>query len=191
MVKRLSGLIRAINNEEKGITGLETAIILIAFVTVASVLAYSVLSAGIFSAERGKETVYRGLETAQSTLELKGSLLGLSDNITKLDNVQFALALTLADETVDTRTIVFNYFDDKVHYEGLAANISLSTGSTERGAANMIEGDEVHIASVSLPADANVTAYQTFTIQIVPPKGATITLKRTLPGSLLNVMDLY
>ena len=191
MVKRFLGFIRAIDREERGITGLETAIILIAFVTVASVLAYSVLSAGIFSAERGKETVYRGLETAQSTLEVKGSVLGLSDNTTKLDNVQFAIAFTMADEAVDTNTIVFNYFDDQVHYEGLTANISLSTGSTERGTANMIEGDEVHVATISLPVDANVTAYKTFTIQIVPPKGATITLKRTLPGSLLNVMDLY
>lgn len=191
MVKRFLGFIRSINREERGITGLETAIILIAFVTVASVLAYSVLSAGIFSAERGKETVYRGLEVAQSTLELKGSVLGLSDNTTKLDNVQFDIALTMADEKVDTNTIVFNYFDDQVHYEGLTANISLSAGSTERGAANMVEGDEVHLTTVSLPAAANITAYKIFTIQMVPPKGATITLKRSLPGTLLNVMDLH
>jgi flagellin FlaB len=191
MVKRFLGFIRAIDREEKGITGLETAIILIAFVTVASVLAYSVLSAGIYSAERGKETVYRGLDTAQSTLEVKGSVLGLCDNATELDHVQFAIALTMADQKVDTSTIVFNYFDDQVHYEGLTANISLSAGSTERGSANMIEGDEVHIVTLSLPADSNITAYKTFTIQVVPPSGATITLKRTLPGSLLNVMDLY
>ncbi len=191
MVNRSLGFVKAINREEKGITGLETAIILIAFVTVASVLAYSVLSAGIFSAERGKETVYRGLEAAQSSLEVKGSVLGLSDNTSKLDDVQFDIALTMADEKVDTNTIVFNYFDDTVHYEGLTANISLSTGSTERGAANMVEGDEVHLVTVSLPDTANITAYKSFTIQMVPPKGATITLKRTLPGTLLNVIDMH
>ena len=43
---------------QRGVTGLETAIILIAFVVVASVFAFTVLSTGIFSAERGKETVY-------------------------------------------------------------------------------------------------------------------------------------
>ena len=36
---------------ERGITGLETAIILIAFVVVASVFAFTVLSTGIFSSE--------------------------------------------------------------------------------------------------------------------------------------------
>ncbi len=191
MVKRILGFIKALDKEEKGITGLETAIILIAFVTVASVLAYSVLSAGIFSAERGKETVYRGLETAQSTLELKGSVLGLSDAGDKLDHVQFDVALTMADEKVDTGTIVFNYFDDETHVEGLTANVSLSTGSTERGAANMIEGDEVHVVTLDIPAEADVTAYKSFTIQMVPPSGATITIKRTLPGTLLDVMDLH
>jgi archaeal flagellin FlaB len=40
-----------LHRSQRGITGLETAIILIAFVVVASVFAYTVLSAGIFSAE--------------------------------------------------------------------------------------------------------------------------------------------
>ena len=68
--------LRTFHRGEKGITGLETAIILIAFVTVASVLAYSVLSAGIFSAERGKETVYRGLDQASASMQVRGSVYG-------------------------------------------------------------------------------------------------------------------
>ena len=50
--------------DERGITGLETAIILIAFVVVATVFAFVVLTTGIFSAERGKETVFAGLQKA-------------------------------------------------------------------------------------------------------------------------------
>lgn len=60
---------------EKGITGLETAIILIAFVVVASVFAYTALSAGLFSTQKSQEAVYSGLEEAQSTLEVKGSVI--------------------------------------------------------------------------------------------------------------------
>ena len=40
------------STSERGITGLETAIILIAFVVVASVFAFTVLSMGIFASER-------------------------------------------------------------------------------------------------------------------------------------------
>ena len=169
-------------------TGLETAIILIAFSTVAVVLAYSVLSAGIFSAERGKETVYRGLEQAQSTLEVKGSVLGLSDNGTTLDDLQFNIALTIPNQVVDTNAIVFNYFDSTTHLEGISANITLSAGSDERGAATMIEADEQH--TVTVPISAAPAAYETFTLQLIPPAGATLTVKRTLPGSIDSVMDL-
>jgi len=171
-------------------TGLETAIILIAFVTVASVLAYSVLSAGIFSAERGKETVYKGLESAQRTTEVKGSVLGLSDNGSKLDAVQFTLALVLANEAVDTNAIVVNYFDKDFHSEGLTANFTMSIGSTERGTASMLENDEQFLASIAIPASANATSYDIISIELIPPTGATITIKRTLPGTLQTVMDL-
>ncbi|HEX77520.1 MAG TPA: hypothetical protein G4O03_03790 [Dehalococcoidia bacterium] len=71
-IKRLAA---RIVRDEMGITGLETAIILIAFVVVASVFAYTVLSAGIFSSERGKEAVYAGLKEARGTLEPKGSVI--------------------------------------------------------------------------------------------------------------------
>ena len=190
MFKKIWGLIRNANKDEAGITGLETAIILIAFVTVASVLAYTVLSAGIFSAERGKETVYKGLESAQSTLEVKGSVLALSDNLTKIDHVQFNIALMIPNELVDTSTIVYNYFDDTTHAEGLSANVTLSSGSAERGSPSAIEADEVHIVTVDIPVTANATSYRTFTIQMVPPKGASITIKRTIPGTILAVLDL-
>ena len=190
MYTRFARALRNLHRGQRGMTGLETAIILIAFVTVASVLAYSVLSAGIFSAERGKETVYRGLESAQSTVEVKGSVLGLSTNQTKLDYVQFGIALTIANQIVDTGAIVVNYYDDTMHAEGLSANITRNTGCTERGTVTMLENDEQHKVVITIPASANVTAYDTFNIQLVPPTGATITIRRTLPGSLQTVMDL-
>lgn len=62
----------------RGITGLETAIILIAFVVVATVFAFTVLSTGVFSAERSKETIYAGLQEARSSMEPRGSLIAYS-----------------------------------------------------------------------------------------------------------------
>jgi len=42
------------SRSQKGITGLETAIILIAFVVVASVFAFTIFSAGVSSSEANK-----------------------------------------------------------------------------------------------------------------------------------------
>ena len=62
-----------------GITGLETAIILIAFVVVAAVFAFVVLSTGLFSAERSKETVLAGLAKTRGSMGLSGSVIATSN----------------------------------------------------------------------------------------------------------------
>ena len=60
---------------QTGITGLETAIVLIAFVVVASVFAFAVLSTGLLSSEKSKETVLGGLEETSSTLSIRGDII--------------------------------------------------------------------------------------------------------------------
>jgi archaeal flagellin FlaB len=60
---------------ERGITGLETAIILIAFVIVASVLAYVVISSGLFSSQKAKDAVNAGIEQTRATLEVKSDVV--------------------------------------------------------------------------------------------------------------------
>ena len=68
MSGKLRHFLRRAHENERGITGLETAIILIAFVVVATVFAFIVLTTGIFSVEGGKETVYAGLQKARGTV---------------------------------------------------------------------------------------------------------------------------
>jgi flagellin FlaB len=190
MLTRILKSLTNLHRGQRGMTGLETAIILIAFVTVASVLAYSVLSAGIFSAERGKATVYQGLESAQATMEVQGSVLGLSPNQSELEQVVFSVGLTIQDEKVDMTSVVINYFDNETHSEAITYSSSISGGSVERGTANMLEFDEQHVITATIPAAATREAYEAFTLQVIPPTGATLTIERTLPGYLEKVMDL-
>ena len=95
------------NNHQHGITGLETAIILIAFVVVASVFAFTVLSTGIFASERSKETVYAGLEEAKSSLEPRGSVIAFKGRAgTTVDDdtiykIQFVLSNAIAGSPID------------------------------------------------------------------------------------------
>jgi flagellin FlaB len=195
MYNKLAKALDNLQHSERGITGLETAIILIAFVTVAAVLGYSVLSAGIFSAERGKETVYQGLEQAQSSMETRGSLLALSSDNISVGSFQVCVASVLDDESVDmtdssgNNVTIVNYSDDAVHAEDITW--SKTVLGTERGDADMLEADETMLLTVTVPTTANLTAYDSFIIQIVPVKGASITIKRTLPGTILPVTDLH
>ena len=101
-------LMRKIYKDQKGITGLETAIILIAFVVVAAVFAYTVLSAGLFATQKSSESVYSGLEETQSTLEIRGGVL--AESITALDECDYPVGwqdtnstiARLAQSTLDT-----------------------------------------------------------------------------------------
>ena len=190
MLNRLNQTLAKLHRSQKGMTGLETAIILIAFVTVASVLAYAVLSAGIFAAERGKETVYKGLEQAQSTMKLKSSVLGISTNGSKLESVQFNVSLAIPSDKIDKKAVVINYWDKDIHAEGVTFTMALASGSTERGSADMLEGDEQFTVSVTMPGASDIGVYDTFNLQIVPPTGAAITIQRSLPGALVNTMEL-
>lgn len=183
--------LKRLHRDEKGVTGLETAIILIAFVTVASVVAYSVLSAGLYSAERAKETIYRGLEQAKGSLQVKSSILALSTDQVAVDSVQFCIGLVIPEEQVNTAAIVINYFDDAIHAEGLTATIQLAGGSTERGAADLLEYDELHLVQATIPATATLNACDSFTLELIPPSGSSITIRRSLPGGIKTVNNLH
>jgi len=178
---------------EKGITGLETAIILIAFVTVAAVLAYSVLSAGIFSSERGKEAVYQGLDTAKSSMQLAGSVIvsGNTSN-TNVSTVQFQLKSVLADENIDLSKATVNYQDDERFLPGIqspAGNVTWKVNGVE---ATVLRPSEVALCLVDIQGiGGNLTTYESFTIDIIPLTGATVQVKRTLPGEITAIMNLH
>ncbi|MBI5285042.1 MAG: flagellin, partial [Chloroflexi bacterium] len=97
-MKRIIDLARKLR-EERGITGLETAIVLIAFVVVAAVFAFVVLSTGLFSSERGKETVYAGLAKTRGSMELTGGVIA-SSNTTELTAITFDLTLAAGGDQV-------------------------------------------------------------------------------------------
>ena len=74
---RLTKLMRS----EEGITGLETAIILIAFIVVASVFAYTVLTAGIFSSQKSNEAVNAAVDEVRSSVTIKGNTIAYKGSV--------------------------------------------------------------------------------------------------------------
>jgi archaeal flagellin FlaB len=184
VVKKFMQSIRNFNKGQKGITGLETAIILIAFVTVASVLGYSVLSAGIFSAEKGKAAVYSGLSQAQASMQVKGSVYAttLADAVTE---VSFTLASVLNDQTVDMtdttgdNTLVINYTDSN---GDTATNVAWTAEQVGGGNDDTnLDPNEQMLITVTVPVTNTLAVYDSFTLQLIPAKGAAITLQRSLP----------
>ena len=194
--------------DQRGITGLETAIILIAFVVVASVFAYTVLSAGIFSAERGKEAVHSGLETARSTMSLVGSVVALdTDSDDDVDKIIFTLANTLSGEAMDltttidadsdgvlsdednpTHVVIITFLDKNQRLEDLAwTKVEVGKGDGD----DLLETGEkfeitVDLRGLTTPVDED----DTFILEIKPEKGSVLTIERTIPALVDDVMNL-
>jgi len=204
MLKRL---VKTMRRDERGITGLETAIILIAFVVVASVFAYTVLSAGIFSSQKGQEAVYTGLQHARSTLIVKGDVVaastgGASGNVTSL---VICVATALNGEHIDMtgpinvdngragndsqNVVVVSYSSQGFRTDDLYWTAGqLGQGNNDK----MLDPGETFEMRIDLTGtDDTISTYKTFGIEIKPPVGSVLVMERTTPAALSDYMILH
>jgi flagellin FlaB len=79
--------LRRFARNKKAISGLETAIVLIAFVIVASAFAYAVLNMGFLATQKSQEVVVGGLAAASSAIVVDGPVYGYSSDSGPTANV--------------------------------------------------------------------------------------------------------
>jgi flagellin FlaB len=195
------------HREQRGMTGLETAIILIAFVTVAAVFGYAVLSAGLFSAERGKETIYAGLQQAKANMEVSGSVIVQSNaGKTAADNITFTVRNAIAGAPIDMTApgttnlnrCVISLTTADVYYNNVAWT-KTDVGASDNDA--LLEAGEqmeviVDLATLKTAggaalANPNIGVNDWFNLQVKPTQGSTMTIQRTLPAGLDPIIDMH
>ena len=187
LVSRLRAL-----GDERGITGLETAIVLIAFVVVAAVFAFVVLSTGLFSSERGKEAVYAGLAKTRGTMVLSSSVVAKSD-LTNVTTVDFDMTLAAGgdsvnlDPTAATNRTVISYIDTATVINDVPYTATPITGNAN----TLLEpGELIRISIDLLAAGATIGLNKTFTLEIKPPTGSYMVLQRMTPPAFQAVNNL-
>jgi flagellin FlaB len=196
-MRRLLSALHLGHRDERGITGLETAIILIAFVVVATVFAFVVLTTGVFSSERGKESVYAGLQKARGTLELRGGVVVSATGCPTctVDDIVFAVANSAGGEPVsmatsgDNRTILA-YRDESAIDNDVTYSITVIVGDTD----DLLEAGElfnVLVDSTDIDGSTSLTANKRFTIEVQAPLGGVLDITRQLPAELSTVMQLH
>lgn len=187
-------MLTKLHKGQKGQTALETAIILIAFIVVASVFAFTILSAGSASTEKGEEAIYAGLEGVQSSMSVKGAVIanGASNALTSVD---VSLALVAGGDPVDvnmTSPVIV------VMYRDATQNVNIPVANWTRtelvgDADDLLEEGELVQFSFDLATalGANAPGANTqFTIEIIPPTGAVLQINRTTPAAIEAVMEL-
>jgi archaellin len=156
-----------------------------------------VLSTGLFSAERGKETVFAGLEKARGNLEVRGALTvtdsDTNGTIDSADEIEFNVGLAAGgfpislDPAAYVNTVVINWIDaqDRVAKVDYTVTWVLEDGDT------LLENGELAELSVSPPAGSTLVTNEIFTLEVVPPSGGTLLINRTMPPAIDDVMDLH
>jgi archaeal flagellin FlaB len=197
---------------QKGITGLETAIILIAFVVVAAVFAYTALSAGLFSTQKAQEAVYSGLTEARSTIELKGAVIATAETPGAAGTVQsvtFTVTNVLGGEPLDftaptggaaglatgnAHKVVINYLDQNQEVDNLYWTVS-KVGNDDGD--NLLEVGEKFQITVGAAGDGlvealtpDLTVNNTFSLVVLTPTGAVLTIERTTPAFIDDICNL-
>jgi archaeal flagellin FlaB len=184
--------------DEKGFTGLEAAIVLIAFVVVAAVFSYVMLGAGFFTTQKSQEVVHTGVAQASSSVELSGDVISCGDTVAKnVANVSLFLQLTSGGSSVDMNRTLIVYSSPRVVPKDLTNDTTADANSfqivriyNDANGNSLIDKTETFEVLVQVNALDNVQPNQEFQIEIKPPQGATYTIHRKTPPSISAIMTL-
>ena len=180
-------------NNDEGFTGLEAAIVLIAFVVVAAVFSYVVLGAGFFTTQKAQETVYKGVEQSTANIQMIGSVYGLSEDNSQINNLTFGIGLAPGAPAMDlTRmTIVFSTPTSPTPTvyayctTATAGKFTAVIGTTAQPALD--PNEQVIIAFNVTPVEANTK----MNIELRPSVGAALPFTKTAGATIANTNVLY
>ncbi len=204
----LARIVQELRGGERGISGLESAIILIAFVVVASIFAYTVLSAGIFSAQKTQEAFMMGLQVARSAVGISGPVIAKdTDSDGQVEQIIFILINTgsgegidfrvttdldadglLSDEANQVHRTIISYTDKTQRIDDITwTKTALGKGDGD----DLLEDRERFQITVDLTAlTTSLDAYDTFTLEVRPASGTALVIERSIPAQVDPVMDL-
>jgi len=124
----------------RGIIGVESAIVLIAFVIVAAALAFVVLNMGFATTQKAKTTIISSLGEASSSLEISGKVTAIANVQGSFVNATAVpIKITSGGSSINlaNNTVAIKYLQNNVEYD----NILVAT-LTSRTYANLSEAFE-------------------------------------------------
>ncbi|ABS55865.1 flagellin [Methanoregula boonei 6A8] len=198
--------------DDEGFTGLEAAIVLIAFVVVAAAFSYVVLGAGFFTTQKAQQTVHTSVEQSSSTLEIVGNVYGTNSGATgasgdTINFVNFSMALAPGGTPIDFSKVVLIY-SNETQVVTLINSTSLipptepaTTGGVKNTwSVNSVQNSPSSTASLLLQPNEQfgiscyvpgIPANDQFTIEVRPSIGAAFSITRTAPAAVDAVNILY
>jgi flagellin FlaB len=146
-----------LRNHEEAFTGLEAAIVLIAFVVVAAVFSYVVLGAGFFTTQKAQETIYKGVEQSTTNILMKGAVYGFAAGgaNTPITSVNITLAVAPGAPSIDLTRMKVVYSNATISpvtltYVAVAPTVNVSFYASQ----SSISGDDQVTVWIPVPVGA-------------------------------------
>ncbi|MDD1666186.1 MAG: flagellin [Methanomicrobiales archaeon] len=191
--------------QTEAFTGLEAAIVLIAFVVVAAVFSYVVLGAGFFTTQKAQQVVYSGVQQASSNIIVIGEVYGDAEGTPEVIHaVYFSIGLAAGGSSVDLNKTVFTYQNrTMLKTIDFASNILGNGGNQPSDWQWMIksrqnddgdpalERNEQFTVQVNLSLTQGLPPSEDFTLTIRPDIGAALPIHKSAPGGLTPINVLY
>jgi flagellin FlaB len=204
----------------RAMVGVDTAIILIAFVLVAAAVAFVVLDMGMTAAQKAKQTMEGGLQQASTALQVDGDVMAYVNTSGNVQVIYIPLGVTpgtgyvsFAKSLLSVSVIAGNMSYANI-YNGVNET-TLNSGTSNLAAiANYYDSaDSGRVLAVVYFIQGNITpfvlgpygqallvihlpyglpAYKSFTVTISPSIGGAITVSRIIPPDNVTntVIDL-
>ncbi len=181
---------KLVKNED-AFTGLEAAIVLIAFIVVAAVFSYVVLGAGFFTTQKSQEVVHTGVAQASSNLEVSGPVVIACAVDDKVGSITFYLQLAAGGSPIDMEKVTYavstksnleSYLYDNVTVAWYKGGIEVDDPANQL--LEKFEFVKVTIGGAGDLALPNIEVNDKFVVEIRPDQGAAYPLERNAPPSL-------
>ncbi len=204
-------------NPRRGITGIETAIILTAFVITASAFSFVILNVGFLTSDKAQTTVITGMKETSAAIIADTGVTGYFSNTTRgdqdevcLEEILFYIKLAQGHEPIDCSddSLVITYTNQRGHtvvYSDSVLNGTVTTLETVTGDSDsllelgekmqvLIDFRNIDLNTVK-PALTNRTdiygkPYETLRIELRPIVGAILTIEKEIPAVNAPVMTL-
>jgi flagellin FlaB len=198
-------------SREEAFTGLEAAIVLIAFVVVAAVFAYVVLGAGFFTTQKSQEVVHQGVQQASSSIEILGNVYGLdltgdaasAGAGNQIDYLNFTIGLAPGGMPIDMTKVTMVYSNQTTRVElneatpfntnsappsGNWSIAKITNGNTN---SYLEAGEQFDVVVHLVENTGSIAPRDQFTLEVKPIIGPSLSITRTAPGGINLVNSLY
>ena len=212
ILTKLSRSVRSFWKDERGITGLETAIILIAFVVVAAVFAFAILNAGLGATSNAEDAISTAQTETQSTLAPRGDVVLVArapvapaTAFSQVETIRFKLAPSPGAKQIslaDLSTLI-QYSDNTTAAETVPLNaptdpatnpcINTTAAVWLTGDGNVVDKGEIVQITVTLrntPAGQCLLANETWKVEVYPRDGAIVSVQGKTPVELAQNMSV-